>query len=294
MRLIESYMDALAAALHVRGRRRRRFLDECREHLTNAAADRGEHDAVRAFGPAATIAAAFDAEAATQRALRATSLTVAGVLLTGASTLALIQGAEAGTTAPALWAIVFFVAAQLAGTAVALASLQGLAQRHETIAPAELSLLCRRNLTALVSAGVTMFAAGAAVPGQASPFALMAGPVCVCVAFVATLRARHLARRLPGARDAATRSPLEDLRRLLHAHLPELTPARLLAAVTVLAAAAAFARDRAEHASAAGAAATAGIEAFAVVACFAFFGRELGLWRRAATSGSATPTHTPA
>ena len=71
-----------------------------------------------------------------------------------------------------------------------------------------------------------MFAAGAAVPGQASAVALMAGPVVVCVAFVATLRARHLARRRPGARDAATRSPLEDLRRLLHAHLPELTPAR--------------------------------------------------------------------
>jgi len=207
--------------------------------------------------------------------------------IAGASTLALIQGAEAGTTAPVLWAIVFFVAAQLAATAVALASLQGLAQRHETIAPAELSLLCRRNLTALVSAGVTMFAAGAAVPGQASAFALMAGPVLVCVAFVATLRARHLARRLPGARDAATRSPLEDLRRLLHAHLPELTPARLLTAVTVLAAAAAFARDRAEHASAAGAATTAGIEAIAVVACFACLGRELGLWRR----GAATATH---
>ena len=176
MRLMESYMEALAADLHVRGRLRRRFLDECREHLTNAATDRGEHHAVLAFGPAATIADAFDAEAATQRALRATSLTVIGVLMTGASTLALIQGAEPGATAPALWAIMFFVAAQLAGTAVALASLQGLAQRHETIASAELSLLCRRDLTALVSAGATMFAAGAAVPGQASALALMAGP----------------------------------------------------------------------------------------------------------------------
>jgi hypothetical protein len=276
--LIDAFMEDLAAALHERGRNRRRMLSECREHLVDAAAARGEEEAVRAFGPAATIAAQLDTESAARRTLRATALAAPGVILTGASTLVLINAAQPGVTAPTAWAIVFFVAAQLSGTAAALACLQALAQRRTVVAAAELALLARRNLTALAGAGVTMFAAGAALPGHGSGVVLLAGPVVVCVAFIAVVRARRLTRRLRGSREAATRSPLDDLRRLLPTPLPPLSPAELLAVLSALAAAAAFARDIAEHATAGGAAITAGVEAVALVGCFVAFGRALGLW----------------
>jgi peptidoglycan/LPS O-acetylase OafA/YrhL len=74
--------------------------------------------------------------------------------------------------------------------------------------------------------------------------------------------------------------PLEDVSRLLRTTLPQPRTAALLAAVTGLAAIAAFARDTAEHASTGGAALTAAIEAVAVIACFLTLGGQLGLWRR--------------
>jgi hypothetical protein len=61
---VERYLAELGAALHVRGGERRRFLRECGDHLADAAAERGEEAAVRAFGPPPEIAAAFDAEVA--------------------------------------------------------------------------------------------------------------------------------------------------------------------------------------------------------------------------------------
>jgi hypothetical protein len=101
----------------------------------------------------------------------------------------------------------------------------------------------------------------------------------LAAAFLTVLRARALARRLDDSRGPATRSPLEDLRRVLPVAVPALSPAELLALTMALAAAAAFVRDRAEHASPTGALVTAGIEALAVVACFATLGRPLGLHR---------------
>ncbi len=275
--MIDAYLDELERALHMRGVKRRRVLAECRDHLLDAAAERGEAEAVRAFGSARALAAELDTEVATRRGLRATALTLLGVLATGGSTLVLINGAQPGAQATALSAVVFFIAAQLTATAAALAALQALVQRHESIGPDALALLARRNLTALAGAGVTMFAAGAAVPGSASAPALLAGPVLVCGALVAVLRARRLTRRLDGSRVAATRPPLDDLARLLRTSLPRVRTAHLLIAVAGVAATGAFLRDTAEHATASGAATTAAVEALAVIACFAVFGRELGL-----------------
>jgi hypothetical protein len=275
---IEAYMAELEAALRARGGARRRFLLECREHLADAAAERGEGEAVRAFGPASEIATAFDVEVAARRGVRATFATVAGVLATGGSTLALIHAAAPGdTTAPALWAVAFFVGAQVAGVAAALAVLQTWVSRRSEMPPADVLLLSRRNGCALVAAGVTMFAAGAAVPGQGSAALLLAGPVLVCIAFIAVIRARSLARRLDASGTLAVHPPLEDLGRLLSRAVPLRDGAQLLALTTALAAAGAFARDRAEHATASGALLTAGIEGAAVVVCFMVLGRALGL-----------------
>jgi len=265
----------------VRGGARRRFLRECRDHLTAAAAARGEAEAVRAFGDPAEIAAAFDAEMAARRGVRSTFLAVAGVLATGGSTLALIHSASAGATAPAPWAVVFFVAAQVAAVAAALALVQALVLRRASMAAADVALLARRNGCALLASGLAIFAAGAALPGQGSALLLLAGPALVCVALVAVLRARSLARRMPGGGAVAVRSPLADLRHLTGLAVPALGARRLLLLTTCIAAAAAFVRDRAEQATVGGAFVTAGIEATAVVVCFVALGRALGIWRSA-------------
>ena len=288
MSAVERYLAELSAALRVRGAARRRFLRECRDHLADAAVERGEAEAVRAFGPPAEIAAAYDAEVAARRGVRATFATAAGVLATGGSTLALIHSAQAGATAPAVWAIVFFVAAQLSAVASGLALLQALVMRRSPLSPADAALLARRNACALLAAGVTMFAAGAALPGHGSAVLLLAGPLLACAALVAVVRARSLARRLEGSRAPVVRPPLEDLRRLSGLPLPLLGTRSLLLATVCLAAAAAFARALAEHATLGGALVTACIEATAVVACFAVLGPPLGLWRPRAGHPSRT------
>ena len=132
-----------------------------------------------------------------------------------------------------------------------------------------------------MAAGVTMFSAGAAVPGHGSAVLLLAGPVLVCAALVAVLRARALARRLDGAGALAVRPPLEDLGRL--AALPSASlDARRLLLITTCIAAAGGVRPRPRRAGDASArrSSTAGIEATAVVACFLVLGPALGLWHR--------------
>jgi hypothetical protein len=191
----DEYLAELDAALHVRGRVRR-FLRECRDHLADAAAVGGEPSAVRAFGPPADIAAAFDREVAARRGVRSTVAAVLGVLVTGGSTLALIHAAAPDATAPTGWTITFFVAAQVAGVAAALALVQALVLRRTSMSAPDLRLLARRNAFALVAAALTMFAAGAALPGRGAAGLLLAGPALVCVALVAVLRARSLPRRL--------------------------------------------------------------------------------------------------
>jgi len=155
--------------------------------------------------------------------------------------------------------------------------LPALVARRAAVTPAEATLLARRNGTALAAAGLTMFAAAAAVPGQGSAGLLLAGPALACVALVAVVRARALARRLDGARALAVRPPLADLRRLTGLPVPALASRRLLVVTMSMAAAAAFVRDRAEAGSMADALVVAGIEAAAVLAGFALLGRRLGL-----------------
>lgn len=223
-------MAELSTALHLRGAARRRFLHESRDHLLDAAAETGEMAALRAFGSPREIAAAFDAEVAARRGVQSTFASIVGVLTTGGSTLALIHASSTDATAPGWLAVAFFVCAQVAGVAASLALVQAFALRHSTRPPAELALLSRRNGCALVAAGVTMFAAGAALPGQGSALVLLAGPALVCAALVMVLRARSLARQLEGAGHAAVRPPLEDLATLsgLRFRVPHLDARRLL------------------------------------------------------------------
>jgi hypothetical protein len=255
-------------------------LRECRDHLADAAADKGEQRAVEQFGAAVEIAAAFDREVAARLGVRATLATVVALVGMAESTIAVIHSASAGVTAQAGWAVAFFVAAQLSAVAGALAAIQALVLRATTVPPEQIGLLARRNGCALTAAGATMFSAAAALPGHGPAALLLVGPALAAGAAFVVLRARSLARRLGAAGDPAWRSPLDDLGRLVRVGIGPVRPGHLLAATTLLAAAAAFARDRGEDATVGAALITSGIEAGAVVVCFLLLGPALGLRRR--------------
>ena len=280
---IDRYLSEVASTLQVRGRVRRRFLQECRDHLVDATSERGEEEAIRAFGPAEQIASGFDAEVAAQRGMWSTFVSSGAVLAAGGSTLALIHAASSDANAPTVWAITFFIGAQLAGLAAGLALLQALAMRRSQAPPADTSLLLRRNACALVAAGLTILSAGGALSGQGSAALIMAGPALLCVALAMVLRVRSLARHLDGSRAKTLRPPLKDIAQLIRRPLPSVDPYRLLLVVTCIGAAAAFVRDRAEQGTVSGALGVAGIEAAAIVACFLLLGPALGLWRRTAS-----------
>src|SRR4051812_45023675 len=93
---VERYMTELGDALHVRGARRRRVLRECRDHLDDAAAGRGEAEAVRAFRRAQDIAAALDVEAAARRGVMLTTAAIIGPALASGA-LAFVVRAYAHT-----------------------------------------------------------------------------------------------------------------------------------------------------------------------------------------------------
>lgn len=283
MNPVDEYLQQLTNALRVRGTARRRFVRECRDHLTEAAAaaEVGAEAAVRAFGPAGQIAASFDAAVAARRGARSTAITAVAVLATGASALALIQGATPDAVAPLWLAGLFFVAAQLAAVSAGLGAIQGLGMRRLPAAPGALALLARRNACALLAAGFTLFAAGAALPGHGSAVAILAGPVLLGVGAVAVIRARRLARNLPGTRQRIIRPPADDLATLVRFSLPTVTMSQLLTATTVCAAAAAFVWDHGEQATLVSALAVAGFEATAVLLCFLTLGPALGLRTRA-------------
>ncbi len=277
MSAVDDFMSELASLLHVRGSARRRLLRECRDHLEESTAHVGPDEAVRRFGSASALAASIDTEASVRRTRFSTLATSAGVLAVGASTLALVTAADSEASAVVGWAVAFFAAAQTAAVCAVLGALQAATLRRAPATASDLALLCRRNSCALVFAGLAMFCAGGAVPGNASAVVLLAGPAVALLAGVGVLRARSLVRRLEPGRSRATRSPLEDLGELVHLSLPTLRPTALLAAAAVGAAGAAFVWDRAEQATASSALAASGIEVALVVAGFLLLGPVLGL-----------------
>lgn len=284
MTAIETYLSELQAALHVRGRPRRRLIAECREHLADASSLHGEEEAVRRFGPAAPLARSFDAEVAVRRGLSATLFSAGGVLAAGFSSLAMIHGAQPQASASPVWAVTFFGAAQTSGVCLFLAALQAVAMwRGWDETPAQVALLCRRNLVALAFAAVTLFSVGAALPGQTSAWKVVIGPAVALLAAAGVVRARRLARALEAAPRGAVRAPLADL--LAALRLPRLggrwirssSSTLLLAGITPMAAAAAFVWDNLEQGTISTSTRAAAIEAALTVAGFVLLGPALGL-----------------
>lgn len=277
--MIESYEDELRRAVRTRGRTRAPFLSECHEHLVDLAAERGEQQAVACFGDPAAIAAAFDLEVTAARTARGAWSTVVGVLATGGSTLALIYAADAdadaAVPAPAAWAIVFFLAAQIAIVSVVIVALQALRLRRAVDGPADVALLARRSAICLVSAAITMFAAGAAQPGNGSTVQLLAGPVLGCGAGIVVLRAWVGGRRL-GANDdePARQSPFSDIRRLTGFQIPTVGPVP----IAIFAALAAIVRDGGEVGSTTiGSAKIGAVEGALVLVAYVCLRSRLGL-----------------
>jgi hypothetical protein len=144
----------------------------------------------------------------------------------------------------------------------------------------------------------------AAEHGQEHAVRAFGRPSEIAAAFDAEVAARRgvrstfvsvagVPRRLDGSAAVAVRPPLEDLGQLIRVPIPSVDIRRLLVVTTCVAAAGAFVRDRAEHATLSQALVTAGIEAVAVVACFLLLGRALGLYgslraRLGATRGGSS------
>jgi hypothetical protein len=212
---------------------------------------------------------------ATRRSLVAAWTTIAGVIATGGSTLALIHAAHPSAHAPVAWAVVFFASAQVAAVCTALVLLQALRiSRSSDVAGADLALLCRRCGLAFVATGFTMLAAGGAASGQASPVVLIGGPALACLGAALTLRARAAVRRLEGARRSAHCSPYADLSALTGLRIPAAGPL----AIAALAAVGAFLRDRGEAgATSAGSLGVAGIELALVLGAYLSLRGPLGL-----------------
>lgn len=202
------------------------------------------------------------------------------MLAVGGSTLALLQASDAGATAPAGWVIVFFAAAQIAALATALAALQAAALRKQHATAQEVALLCRRNAWGLLAAGITLFAAGGAVPGRGSAVLLLAGPLLAVVAGLSVARSRSTVRGLPTVRHQLVRSPCADLNTLIRTQLPDLPSSRLLAPTVIAASAGAFVWDQADHGSFTSALTSAVVEAVLVVLGFLLLAAPLGLRAR--------------
>lgn len=283
MSAVDGFLREVEARLHVRGRSRRRVMAEFRDHLAESSTVHGPEDAVRRFGGAAELAAGFDLEVAVRRGLRATAVTIAGVLAMAASALVMLNAADAHASAPVAWAVVFFGCAQASAVSLVLAVLRAAAMRGEVGSPPDVALLCRRNGTALAFAFLTLFAAGAGVPGQTAAWKVMGGPVVAMVAAAAVARVRWHARQLDGYSCSLVRAPWADAaaltRRLAGVQGPDRAPrpAVVVAATVVLATGAAFAWDLLDHGTVAGSGVAAGTEAAMVLSGFVVLGRTLGL-----------------
>jgi len=156
-----SYVDELARELSrrgVRGATRRRILSEVDDHL------RSEPETEERFGSPAAIANEFAAELGSQASQRAAvvafaALAVAGAVYAAAFVSQAFAGPPAETLSPALGAVALaamVVAPQVAFVAGALALVRALRRRGRAMPTAELSVLRRRTLVALVSGLVTM------------------------------------------------------------------------------------------------------------------------------------------
>jgi uncharacterized membrane protein len=294
--VISSYLDSLSAELRVPRRMRARILAETRDHLLEAvAAGQCEEDATRAFGDPREVAARFHEQLASSSARRASAQTV---VLTAVFALAVTLAAFASSNAFP-FGVVLFIGAQLAAVAGALSFLRWLRYRSAGAVPtSRLPDLYRTNAVTVGAIAVVGLAELVNGLGSGRIALAVGGGVILAAALAVGVRVRGAAMR---ARVLPSASPTEDALDDLIAVVPQLEPVAkwipirrnpwavclLLAAACGLALAGWHGVIEASgpvtvanlaRALLAGLA-IASIEAAAVVACFAAFGRVLGIRR---------------
>jgi uncharacterized membrane protein len=305
--MISAYLHSLSAELRVPARVRARILAEARDHLEEAmAAGRSEAEAVAAFGDAHDVAARFHEELATSTAQRASAHTA---LLTVAFGVAMTLAAFGPSNAfPA--GIVVFIGAQLAAVAGAIAFVRWLRYRSAALVPADrLADIYRANALTVAVIAVVALAETVNGIGNSRPLLAVVGGVLLAGALPVGLLVRSAIARaevVPAA--APDEDVLDDLGAVGSRYVPGLvTAVRELPATSrwmdvrrnpwrcalvfaavcglglagwhgVVEAGGPVAPANIARALLAGFA-IASIEALAVVACFAAFGRFLGIRR---------------
>ncbi len=302
--MISTYLDSLSAELRVPGRTRARILAEASDHLEEAiAAGRSEAEAVEAFGEPRVLAARFHEELASSSARRASAQTALLIVVFGiAMTLAAFGPANAFPVG-----IVVFIGAQLAAVAGAIAFVRWLRYRNSADVPADrLGDIHRAN--ALTVGAIAAVAVAEVVTGVgASRLALVVGGgVLLAAASAVGLRVRSAMARaqvVPAA--APNEDALDDFIEVGRSYVPWLVNAAqgvpdwldirrrpwrfclVFAAACgvglalwhgVVEASGPLDPGNVARALLAGVA-IASIEGLAVIACFAAFGRFLGIRR---------------
>jgi hypothetical protein len=284
--MISRYLHSLSTELRVPARRRARIVAEVRDHLHEAvAAGQSEHEAVEAFGDSREVAARFHEQLASSSARRASAWTA---VLLGAFVVAMAFAPAGGFPS----GIVIWVGAQLAAVAGALGVVRWLRYRSESVLPAgRLADVYRANGLAVACVGIVGLAVlvdGHVIVGAAMLAAALVAGVAVSRSIA---RARVLSATAP-AEDA-----FDDLAVLAGHYVPRAVVSRFLDLrrnpwrfCLLFAAACGFALA-AQHALVDGGVTPhvgrallagliiASIEAAAVVACYAAFGRFLGIRR---------------
>jgi len=286
--VISSYLDSLSAELCVPRRTRARILAETRDHLLEAvAAGQTEEDATRAFGDPREVAARFHEQVASSSARRAAGQTVLVAIAFG---LGLVAAFGASNTFPL--GIIVFVGGQLAAVAGGLALVRWLRYRSAPLVPAtRLGDLYRTGAVTVGAIAVV----GLAEIVNGLP---VAGGLMLAAALALGVGVRAASRR---ASVLPPSSPAEDALDDVVAVLPQLetvakwiplrrSPWRFCLMFAAACGVALAAWHGVVEASGPvtlhncaramlAALVIASIEATAVIACFAAFGRTLGIRR---------------
>ena len=281
-----SYVDELSrelAAVGIRGARRRRILAEVDDHLRSS----GD---VESFGAPQLVAQRFADELATVSARRAAVVTFLGLVPAGLAYAALVLGWGTGPditsarTLPVglLAAIVMLLAPQVALAGGILAVLRAWSLRGRATAPAAELRIVRRRATLAVGCGVLTvgavlayayeYSAGLAGSWLATAVATSVVAAVALVPAAATLAGSSSLRPAVAGEAGDLTDDLEPL--LRHAPGVVATPWRICAVFVAFVALAALVGAGADEGprNAIG-------ETAAIVACFASFGRFLGLRR---------------
>lgn len=304
--MISSYLVALSEELRVPRRALARILAETRDHLMEAvAAGQTEAEATRAFGDPTDVAARFHEQLASSRARRASGDTVA---LMVAFVIAMTAAAAFGPSQAFPAGIVVFIGAQLAAVAGAIAGVRWLRYRSAAVVPASrLADLYRANLLTVAAVAVVALAAGVDALGSGRVGIAIVAALMLVATMAVALRVRSAVARAQAVQDAATSSGediLDDLLALAERYAPPVASLARRSPVLylrrspwrfclVFAAACGIGLAAWHGVVEAGGPATpehlaravlaglviASVEAVAVLACFAAFGRLLAIRR---------------